>query len=250
MKNKPLFFTILSIMCLIEPAIKILYFKASTDFEFSVILGNLLSRNSFIDVIDFWFMFPIAGLLLMKIRKWTYFSFLASLAYINYKIFSYEKYTWPFNTAEPLFYHYVVAFASVAIFIYMLMPKTREPFFNQRVRWWEPKARYTVSIPCKLQNSTVTFQTNILNISQSGAFLQDCPYLKVGERFQLEINFLGEMINVDVDVVNKHTSQNVVGFGVKFNFKTINQGMKITKVMKVLKKTQTEFGDRNSKVAA
>lgn len=231
-------------MCLIEPLIKVLYFKASTGFDFMVIFANLMARNSFIDVIDFWFMFPVAGLLVMKLRKWTYFSFIGVLFYINYKIFTYERYTWPFNSDSPLAYHYVVAFASVCIFVYMMMPKTREPFFNRNIRWWEPRARYNIHMPCKLQSSHLTFSTHIVNLSQSGAFLEDSAYLKVGERFLLEFNFLGEVISVDTEVVNKHSAQGIQGFGVKFHFKTINQSMRLTKVIKILKKSQSEFRDK------
>lgn len=134
MKNKPLIYTILSILCLIEPAIKILYFKAITQFDFAVILANLQARNTFMEVVDFWLIFPIAGLLVTRLRKWTYFAFIAVLAYINYNIFTYEKYTWPYNSDSPFFYNYVVSFLSVAVLVYFMTPKVRTQFFNKRIR--------------------------------------------------------------------------------------------------------------------
>ncbi len=251
MKNKPLIFSILSVLCLIEPAIKVLYFKAITHFDFVVILANLQARNTFMEVVDFWLIFPIAGLLIMRLRKWTYFAFMGVLAYINYNIFTYEKYTWPYNSDQPFMYNYVVAIMSVAVFAYFLSPKVREPFFERRVRWWEPKTRYNVQIPCKLQSSHLTFPTEILNLSQSGAFVQESKYMKAGDQLMMEFNFLGQTISVPVEVVHKHTIQNLTGYGLKFNFKTFRQSLAMTKVINVLKKSQSEFqGEKVSKLAA
>ena len=250
MKNKPLIFSILSVLCLIEPVIKVLYFKAITHFDFVVILSNLQERNTFREVVDFWLIFPIAGLLITRLRKWTYFSFMGVLAYINYNIFTYEKYTWPYNSDTPFMYNYVVALMSVAVFAYFLSPSVREPFFERRVRWWEPKARYNVQFPCKLQSSHLTFPTQIMNISQSGAFVQESKYMKIGDHLTMEFNFLGQTITVPVEVVHKHSSHNLVGFGLKFTFKSFRQSLAMTKVINVLKKSQSEFQDEKIKLAA
>jgi hypothetical protein len=250
MKNKPFIFTILSILCLIEPLIKVLYFKATTHFDFVVILANLKTRNTFMEVLDFWLIFPLAGLLIVKLRKWSYFAFLGVLTYINYNIFTYEKYTWPYNSETPFFYNYVVAILSLGVFAYFLSPKVREPFFDRRVRWWEPKIRYNVNISCKLQSNNLTFPSTILNLSQSGAFIQESKYMKVGDLLQMEFNFLGQTITVPVEVVNKHMIKNQSGFGLKFHFKNLKQSIMMTKVMNVLKKSHKEFSEGQEKVAA
>ena len=250
MKNKPFIFTFLSFLCLIEPIIKVLYFKVTTQFDFVVIFANLQTRNTFMEVVDFWLIFPLAGMLIMRIRKWTYFSFMAVLIYINYNIFTYEKYTWPYNSDSPFFYNYAVAMISVVVFVYFLLPKVREPFFDRRVRWWEPKTRYNVNLACKLQSSHLTFPSQILNISQTGVFVQDSKYINVGDYLQMEFNFLGQTISVPVKVVNRHSLHNVIGYGLKFNFKTIKQGVSITKVIRVLKKSKSEFKESVSGMVA
>lgn len=241
MKNKPLLFTVLSVLCFIEPIIKVLYFKAMTKFDFVVIFANLQARNTFMEVVDFWLIFPIAGLLVMRLRKWTYFTFMGILAYINYNIFTYERYTWPYNSDTPFMYNYVVAVASFAVFAYFLFPKAREPFFEKRVRWWEPKTRYTVLMNCKLQSSNLTFPTTILNISQTGAFVQESKYMNVGDMLELEFNFLGQTISVPVQVMNKHFANGYNGYGLQFKFRTFRQSVMMSKVMNVLKKSQSEF---------
>jgi hypothetical protein len=252
MKNKPLIFTVLSILCLIEPLIKILYFKAITHFDFVVILANLKARDSFIEVVDFWLVFPIAGLLITRLRKWTYFAFMGVLAYINYNIFTYEKYTWPYNSETPFMYNYVIALMTVAIFLYFLSAKVREPFFNRRLRWWEPKTRYCVQIICKLQSSNLTFPSQILNISQTGAFVEESKYMKVGDELNIEFNFLGQEISLPVEVIHKSLNNGVSGFGLKFKFSSFRQSVMMMRVINVMKKSQTEFkeSDRGAKASA
>ena len=248
MKNKPIIFTILSILCLIEPVIKILYFKAITQFDFLIIMSNLKARNTFVEVFDFWLVFPLAGLLIMKLRKWTYFAFLGILAYINYNIFTYEKYTWPYNSDTPFMYNYVIAFMSIGLFIYFLSPSIREPFFDRRIRIWESMARYNTQINCKLHSNNLAFPSQILNISKTGAFLMDSKYLNVGDELLMEFTSFGETISVPVEVVNKHSSKGTVGYGVRFVFSSFTQSAKMARVISVLKRSQPE--NKEQKVAA
>lgn len=201
------------------------------------------------EVVDFWLVFPVAGLLIMKLRKWSYFAFMSVLAYINWNIFTYEKYTWPYNSDTPFMYNYVVAIACLAIFAYFLSPKAREPFFEKRARLWEVKTRYNVHINCKLQSSNLTFPSTILNISQSGVFVEDSKYINIGDTLQIEFNFLGQIVSVPVQVMNKHKSGTVLGYGLQFKFSTFRQSVMMGKIIKVLKKSQTEFKDE-LKIAA
>lgn len=241
MKNKPFIFSILSFLCLIEPVIKILYFKAITHFDFLVIFANLKARNTFLEVFDFWLVFPIAGLLIVRLRKWTYFGFMSILAYIVYNIFTYEKYTWPYNSDTPFMYNYVVALMAFAVFAYFLSPSAREPFFDRRARLWETKTRYKIEISCKLKSSSLTFPSRILNISKTGAFVQDSPYIKIGDTLEMEFNLLGHIVEVPVLIVNKHTSHNNQGYGVEFKFKSFGQSIRMGKVINIIKKSHADL---------
>lgn len=243
MKNKPLIFSLLSFLCLIEPAIKVFYFKAITQFDLMVILANLQTRNSFMEVFDFWLAFPIAGLLILKLRKWTYFAFMSMLGYVLYSIATYEQYTWPYNSDSPFMYNYVVAALSLAVFVYFLFPQARQPFFDRRIRWWEPKTRFNVQFSCKLHSRNLTFTTQILNISETGAFLRDSEYLKSGDHLNMEFNFLGQTIVVPVEVIHQSHSHGQSGFGVNFTFSSFSQSMKIVKVIKVIKNSHAVFNN-------
>jgi hypothetical protein len=237
MKNKPLIFTMISILCIIEPIIKILYFKAITHFDFMVIMTNLNTRDSFKDVFDFWLVYPIAGILMFKLRKWSYFAFMSLLGYIVYSIMTYEKYTWPYNSDSPFMYHYLVVIMSVMVFMAFLLPGVREPFFDRRLRWWEPKVRYKVGINCCLKNDTLIFPSEIINISVSGAFLKESSYFKIGDKLDLEFNFLGKEISLPVMVIHKHSVSGRNGYGVQFTFKSFKQNVLVARIINVLKQS-------------
>lgn len=235
MKNKPLIYRILSVFFLVEPLIKILYFKAVTQFDFSQIFANLLSRHSVREIFDFWLVFPIAGLMLVRVRKWSYFGFLGLLAYLFFSIMTYERFTWPYNSSSPLVYHYVVVFFSIAIFTYFLIPQVREPFFNRKVRWWETKPRYKASIPGKVTGKNVTFETQILDMSVTGAFLRDSDYLVLGETFTLECEYQDISFSAPVEVVSKHMVNKQIGYGVHFKPRSILQKLRIYNLVQRLK---------------
>lgn len=237
MKTKPLIFTIILILCLIEPLIKVLYFKITTQFDFSTIMINLFARHTFRDVFDFWLVYPITGLLLLKLRKWTYFAFMSFLIYIVYNIFTYEKYTWPYNSDSPFWYNYFVVTSSVMVFFVFLLPAIREPFFDKRLRWWEPQTRYLVGINCSLKNDSLIFPSEIINISASGAFLKDSSYFRVGDKLDLDFRFLGKEITLPVVVVHRHSKFGRNGYGVKFCLNSFRQNIVLSKVMRVVRET-------------
>lgn len=235
MRNKPFIFQLLSLLFLLEPAIKILYFKASTHFDFAVILTNVFSRHGFREIFDFWIVFPIAGLMLWKLRKWTYFAFLSVMAYLIFSIATYEQYTWPYNSDSPLFYHYFIIVLTLATIAYFLVPDVRAPFFNRKLRWWENKPRYRTVIPAKISGSKITFQTEILNISESGAFLKDNNHLSPGDVLNLSFESEGLQIEVPVKVVSRHIVAETPGFGVHFQPSSINHKFQMIRLINRIK---------------
>jgi hypothetical protein len=235
MKNKPLIYKFLSILFLIEPIIKILYFKAATKFDFQLIFENLASRSSPRDIFDFWLIFPIGGLALIKIRNWSYFVFLSVLGYLVFSFFTYESYTWPYYSDSPLLYHYAVVFLSLVIFIIFLIPDVREPFFNRSIRWWDTKTRYTADIKCKILDANNAHDGLILNISQTGAFLQESAPLKVGDQMTLAFDFKGFQMSIPFRVVSKHAAGKYHGYGVEFQSSSFLDQIKLVRFLNRLK---------------
>jgi hypothetical protein len=231
MRNKPLIFQILSALFLVEPLIKILYFKAATHFDFGTIFENIISRSSFREIFDFWIVFPIAGIMLWKLRKWTYFAFLGVMAYLIFSIATYEKYTWPYNSDRPLFYHYFIIAITLFTIAYFLVPDVRAPFFNKKLRWWESKPRYRITIPAKITGNKITFQSEIMNISQTGAFLKDNNLLTPGDVVSLTFESEGLLMEIPVKVISRHVISSTPGFGVQFYPTSVTQKFQLFRLI-------------------
>ena len=235
MKNKPLIFSILSFLCLMEPIIKVFYFKATTHFDFSVILSNLLTRNSPREIMDFWLVFPAAGLLIVKLRSWTYFGFMAVLSYIMYSILTYESFSWPYNSSTPFLYHYIVVGIAAVLFLMFLSPSVREPFFDRRVRLWESVERYPVRIQSALKEGSVFYPTELLNISKSGAFISGRLSLLPESEVTLTFIYAGNSIEMPVIVKHARAFNGQLGIGVEFRFLSWRNRLRLARVIFELK---------------
>lgn len=223
MKNKPFVFTLLSCLCFAEPLMKVLYFKAATSFDLSVIFANLRAHEGFLEVLDFWLIFPIAGLLIMRLRMWTYFGFISILGYNIFRMMTYEKYSWPYYSDKPFAYNYIVVGLSAAVILYFLSPSVRRPFFDRRARWWETMKRHQVEIDCDLRNEDSHFSSQVLNISKNGAFIHYSAFLPRGAIFMLRFTLLGHAFDLPVEVTSRHDYNSASGYGVRFLFPSFRE---------------------------
>jgi hypothetical protein len=236
MKQKPLIYILISIFCVIEPLVKLFYFRITTDFKFDVIFSNVFARTGFFEIFDFWLVFPLTGLTLLKIRKWTYFAFMSFLIYIIYSILTYEKYTWPYYSESPFLYHYVLVGLCCVGFIYFLFPEVRQPFFDRTIRWWENKRRFHVNIPCEVKLGSAVYATTIMNLSQTGAFLKGTPELQDLKAADLTFTYGDLKLLLPMTLISHHNYNNVPGIGVKFEFKNWGSKLQAARLMKKVKK--------------
>lgn len=209
-------------MLILEPLFKLLTFKFSTRFSWGVILSNLLSRTRFIDVIDFWFIFPLAGILLLKINKVTFIFFNLCLIYIIYTFFNFEPMSWPYYSVQPHLYSYVTLFLSILLLISFLLPDLRNPFFDQRLRWWESKARYLTDIKADLiMDSHESIKVTIVNISLTGALLrleEKKPQNISSDRaYHLEFEWKNRKKIIPVSVMRFEEDDQFESLGVRFS---------------------------------
>lgn len=214
---------------------KVLYFKAATNFDLGIIIANLRAHEGFLEVLDFWLIFPLAGLLIMRLRKWTYFAFISVLAYNIFRMMTYEKYAWPYYSENPFAYNYIVVGLSAAVILYFLSPNVRRPFFDRRVRWWETMKRHQVELECRLRNEDSHFSSKILNISKNGAFIHYSAFIPRGAIFMLRFELLGQSFDLPVEVTSRHDYNSVSGYGVRFLFPSFKERFAMARLVKQLK---------------
>jgi hypothetical protein len=134
---------------------------------------------------------------------------------------------------------------AMCVFVYFLSPRARQPFYDRRVRWWEPKTRYTVNMNCKLDDGHLCFPSTIMNLSKTGAFITYSPYLRVGDKVQMEFNFLSNVISLPVEIMNEHSILGQKGFGIKFNM-TYGQSIMMSRLISKISQVKNEVRKEES----
>lgn len=223
--SRPLIILILVFIHLIEPFLKIITFKIKTEFDFLTIFSNVMSIGSFPDLFKFWLLFPIGGIALYMMKKWSYYLFLIIEIYSIYTIISYEKYTWPYVDSAPFTQNILIVAVNVIAIYFLLLPSVRSLFFNPRLRWWERAHRFDVSIPCEIVSDAGGSRirsTNgmIKNISKGGVFVIFDEEIYKSDKVTLSFVFNKRPFMVTCDVVSYRSFQNHKGIGAKINFNT------------------------------
>lgn len=234
MYKKPLLFIILACAHMIEPLIKIIYFKLSTSFSFHTVITNISQAQSLREVFDFWFLFPIGGLALISVKKWSYPIFVGVQAYSIYAHLTYEKYSWPYMSEMPFVSSLALLFMNALIIVYFALPHVRRPFFDRSLRWWETKKRYPVRIPVSftIKGTGENVEGDILNISQTGVFISSDLDFNVNTPVELTLNYKEFQMSIDGLVRSRHSFQEEHGLGIKFKFRNIWENLHMRKLVK------------------
>lgn len=235
MKNRPLIFIFLSLLHLVEPLIKIFYFKAQTGFSYSLIMENIVQIDGAKSFFDFWLLFPLAGIALISVRKWSYPIFVGVQAYSIWNHLFYTSYTWPYVAKNPHLFSLLILSVNVMIMLYFMLPDVRRPFFDKDIRWWEHRVRYNLSFPISFSKGDPNklYDADVLNISLSGAFLNyQGHHISVGDLIRVICVYEGESAIVNAEVVSRHQYLGVEGLGIKFSYQNIWENLNMRKVMK------------------
>ncbi|MCP4914068.1 MAG: PilZ domain-containing protein [Oligoflexia bacterium] len=254
MKKRPLIFIILASIHLLEPIIKILYFKMTVPFDIGTIVSNIWAISSPKEVFEFWFLFPLGGLALLGVKKWSYPIFVGVQIYNIYAHLTYEKFTWPYVSEIPLMSSMILLFVNTLIIIYFSLPEVRKPFFDRTMRWWETRTRYNKVIPItvKINNPNHIYDCHILNISTTGVFIDLREDVEVGTELELSINYKDQAVTLHGKKVSDHAFNNIRGIGVQFEFMNIYEKWAMRKIVRMIAKEnkQLEKLSSNSSLAA
>lgn len=236
MKKRPLLIVILGLLHIFEPISKIIYFKIKTGFSFSIILYNILALDHFTGIFEFWFLFPIGGIALLLVKRWSFPIFVFVQIYSIYTHLSYQKYNWPYVSEKPHITSVLLLLFNLLFIIYVFLPDIRKLFFNPRLRWWEPKPRYTIKIPCivTLPSDNSKKPGEIINISETGAFVNAPLDYKFDDIIHINFTFYNLDYYLKARVANVHTINGVDGLGIQFKFNHIGERLYLRRLTKAL----------------
>lgn len=246
MKKKPILIIILGIIHLLEPLSKILFLKFSTGFSFDVVMDNVLSISGIRNIFEFWFLFPVGGVALLSVKNWSYPVFVAVQIYSIFTHLTYEEYSWPYVQETPMASSLGLVAFNVAMIMYLLIPKTRQPFLDSRIRWWESKQRFAVKIKCFAEGiyTDLKERSEILNISLTGAFVKGMKNVNINDEVILKFDYFDLAFSVNAIVKSYHQYEGEVGWGVEFRFTNWRERLKFNKLMRILKISKTEIEGR------
>lgn len=203
---------------------------------------------------EFWLLFPIGGLALLGVKRWSYPIFVGVQAYSIWGHLTYTSYTWPYVDRHPHWFSLLVLSANVLIILYFLLPDVRRPFFDREIRWWEHRVRY----PCHLamglsRGEHLGKMTNatFLNLSLSGAFMQyPSRDLVVGELIRVHLSAYGENLTVLASVVSRHQYQGEEGLGLSFHYQNLWENLAMRRLIRALAKERKKQTQSSELMAA
>lgn len=253
MHQRPRLFIFLAILHFLEPLSKIIYFKINTRFPFSDILQNILAIEGIRSNFEFWLLFPLGGLCLLMIKKWSYPIFVTVQLYSIWSILSYQEYTWPYVAKSPHFLSIMLLSFNVLVITYFLMPGVRRPFYDRRMRWWETKPRYGAEIPCMAHIESTgrdgyhKGEAQILNISHSGAFISCNVKPEIGKTIKLDFRYQGMEFSLNAVVRNQRIMNGIEGHGIEFIY---SDWMDNLNMRRFIRKLSTSFKNSYEEKAA
>ena len=223
---------------LLEPIFKIIYLKISTGFSMKLVLSTIFSLDTMKSFIDFWLIFPLAGILLLSFRKIPYFLFLLMQAYIIYLHFSYESFTWPYVNEQPLLFSSALVSINIFLIIYLFLPKVRRPFFDKSIKWWAAPKRHRITIPCLLEFGDQLIEGNTINISRTGIFFETDVKIPIKET--VKIRFQQQYFNsvFRATVIHSGEINGAKGVGIRFHLLQFGDHYEVIKFMSALKKLE------------
>jgi hypothetical protein len=239
MKQRPLLFIFLATLHLIEPVVKLIYFKAITPFSFSTIISNITAMKGPLQLFEFWFLFPLGGLALLGVKKWSYPLFVGVQVYSLYSHITYEQFAAPYFSEIPFFSSLFLLVLNILIVIYFSMPDVRKPFFDKKLRWWETSTRHDIRIPMTVSiiNPDILHDCEIINISRSGIFANFRGVIDNGHVITMNITWKDYHITLKGTKVSNHTVEGERGIGVHFKFDNIWEDLYMRKMVREVAKT-------------
>ena len=238
MEHKPWPLIILAFIHLIEPISKIIFYSIIFSVSPIKIVESFYQTETIIHQIHFYLLFPIAGIAIISVKKWSLplFLFIECYVFIINLDYLYILYT---TNQYLLFSSFIFfGFINIAIVSYLLIPAVRIAYLDPRIRWWESKPRYHTNIDCTINNGVTG---KIQNISVNGVFVTTNYDIALDSNIEIAFNFKTNKneykIKPDVVILNKYDVKNTSGYGAVFHNLSKQDKKTIKSIIKYLEQS-------------
>jgi hypothetical protein len=238
MLKRPLILKLFAFFLFIDPILRVilLYVEKDKEFDFIVILSKALALPVG-DLFNFWFLFPLSGVLLLGVKFYSYIGFILIQFYSLYFHINYQSYSWPYLAETPSLTAYILLAINIIMVGYLLMPRPREIFFNKNMRWWERGSRYSINEPCFVKLFEKEVHGKVCDISFGGALLNLDEHIEVGNTVKIDFEIVERSFSINAKIVRlvNGTDDNVQ-YGAQFLFSGIFQKLQLKFLMMTIAK--------------
>lgn len=230
MKRRPWPIVILAILHVIAPLVSTLCAPIMTNLSVSEYL-TLLKGRPWLEIGEYFGLFPLAGLALLSFRNWSYPVFLAVMSWAFLRHYqNYQAIPQTFTLAM-LVGSYAL---NLGVVTYFFLPSVRAPYYNQRLRWWESKPRYRVEFHGSLLKGTQPHPMTVSDISEGGLFIRSGNSFGLGDFLKLEFQFLGKPFTFPGHIVHVQNLGKETGYGVQLAFGSKKEQKQLMSIIKGL----------------
>ncbi len=231
MLKRPLILKLIALFMFIYPLLQVAFLSIEKERSFQYTLNWTLTSLTVLDFFNFWFLFPLSGVLLLGVKIYSYVAFIAIQLYSFYFHLNYEPFSWPYLAKTPSASSYILLGINMIIVGYLLLPRSREIFFDKSLRWWERGSRYTINEPCFAKYDGKEVHGKVCDLSFGGALLELDEPIPKGKVINLDFDILGKEVSLQAEVIRFINTDGKPMFGTKFNFKNIFEKFKIKFLM-------------------
>lgn len=220
MFKRPLLVKLFGSYLILEPLIRLILMSIEKDFTIFQIFKHTILLSP-VDIFKFWFLFPLSGILLLSYKFYAYIIFMLLQLYSLFFHLNYEEYTWPYLSKYPSAAALVLLTINIFITVYLLFPRSREPFVNRKLRWWETPSRILVNLNSKIFLDETSNEEEIIikDISQSGASIIINKELQTDKTLKIHFTINNNNFEFDAKVVrliDHEENSNEYFYGVNF----------------------------------
>ena len=126
---------------------------------------------------------PIIAYGIFKIHSWGWFLSLVHMFYI----LGNNTLAFLVGSRTPPWAILIFSIVTLGVLLTFVRKEIRAPYFNPRVRWWESKPRYAISLKVEMENQRTQISGETFNISEGGMFMVSDADVKINEEFGIQM---------------------------------------------------------------
>lgn len=231
MLKRPLILKLFALFLFIEPLLRSAFISIESEFSFQVVIQRSFALSGS-DVFNYWLLFPLSGVLILSVKLYSYLAFISIQLYSLFFHLNYEPYSWPYLSESPSMTAYALLCFNVFMMMYLLLPTSREIFFDKSLRWWERASRYTINEPCFVTFLDKEVHGKVMDLSFGGALLQLDDAIESGSVIKIDFDILGKNIPLNGQIVRViRDDEGKTRYGAQFIFENLWQKLKLRLLM-------------------